>query len=203
MKKNPTSEPIHPKKAGLYFGSFNPVHVGHLVIANYMTAYTDLDEVWFVVSPQNPHKKKEGLLDGSYRLELVRLAVEGDERLQVSDIEFFMPRPSYTFDTLALLKEHYPGVLFTVLMGSDNLENLHKWKNYESIVNHYSVIVYPRPGFDEAQTTPHKNIVIASGAPLMEISSSFIREGIKKGRDMRHFLPEKCWSFIEKNELYR
>ncbi len=178
------------------------MHIGHLAIANYLVEFTGLDELWFVVSPHNPHKKKANLLNDYDRLELVKLAVEDDDRLQVSDIEFFLPKPSYTVDTLAYLKDRNPNRHFKILMGSDNLENFHKWKNYDAIVENYGVIVYPRPGFDKSNIQPHKNIVIAEGAPHMEISSSFIRKSIKKGKDVRHFLPPKVWEYIEKKGFY-
>jgi nicotinate-nucleotide adenylyltransferase len=200
--KQPQNKSYPAKEIGLYFGSFNPVHIGHLVIANYIVEFTGLDELWFVVSPQNPHKQKANLLNDYDRLEMVQLAVESDHRFKVSDIEFFLPKPSYTIDTLAHLKDRNPQKEFKILMGSDNLENFHKWKNYEAIVENYGVIVYPRPGFDESKVRKHGNIVIAEGAPLMEISSSFIRKAIKKGKDVRHFLPPKVWEYIDKTGLY-
>jgi nicotinate-nucleotide adenylyltransferase len=200
---HPHSRPISPKTTGLYFGSFNPVHMGHMMIANYMVEYAGVDELWFVVSPHNPHKKKENLLNDYDRLDLVQRAVEGDDRLQVSDIEFFLPRPSYTTDTLAYLKDRHPDRAFRILMGSDNLKNLHQWKNYESIIENFGIIVYPRPGFEQEKVQSHKNIMVAEGAPLMEISSSFIRKAIKNGRDVRHFLPVKAWEHIEKKGFYR
>lgn len=201
--KQPPSKTFPPKETGLYFGSFNPVHIGHLAIANYMVEFTGLDEFWFVVTPQNPHKQKTNLLNDYDRLEMVHLAVEDDHRLQVSDIEFYLPKPSYTVDTLAYLRERNPGRNFKILMGSDNLENFHKWKNFETIIENYGVIVYPRPGFDKSKIQFHKNIVIAENAPQMEISSSFIRKAIKKGKDVRHFLPPKVWEFIVKKGFYR
>jgi nicotinate-nucleotide adenylyltransferase len=199
--KQPSSKIYTQRIIGLYFGSFNPVHIGHMAIANYMVEFTELDEFWFVVTPQNPHKEKKNLLNDYDRLELVQRAVEGDHRLQVSDIEFFLPKPSYTIDTLVYLKERNPNMQFRILMGSDNLKNFHNWKNYEAIVENFGVMVYPRPGFSEA-TQPHKNIVIAEQAPMMEISSSFIRKAIKNGKDVRHFLPPKTWEYIEKMGFY-
>lgn len=200
--KLPSSKAFSPKETGLYFGSFNPIHIGHLVIANYMVEFAGLDEFWFVVTPQNPHKQKASLLNDYDRLEMVQLAVEGDGRLQVSDIEFFLPKPSYTVDTLAYLKDRHPNRNFKILMGSDNLENFHKWKNYETILTNYGVLVYPRPGFDKSKALQHKNIVVAENAPQMEISSSFIRSAIKKGKDVRHFLPPKVWEYIENKGFY-
>lgn len=202
-EKQPSSKSFPAKETGLYFGSFNPIHIGHLAIANYMVEFAGLHEFWFVVSPQNPHKQKASLLNDYDRLEMVQLAVADDYRFQVSDIEFFLPKPSYTVDTLAYLSDRNPGRNFKVLMGSDNLENFHKWKNYETIVENYGVLVYPRPGFDAAKVPQHKNIFVAGGAPLMEISSSFIRKAIKNGKDVRHFLPPKVWEYIDRKGFYR
>lgn len=190
-------------KVGLYFGSYNPIHIGHLAIANYMVEFTDIDQLWFVVSPQNPHKKKNNLLDDYQRLEMVHRAVQNDDRLRASNIEFNLPRPSYTVDTLAYLKDQYPNYDFVILMGSDNLESFHKWKNFEAIIENYGVVVYPRPGFDRSKVQVHKNITIAEGAPLMEISASFIRKAIRQGKDVRHFLPPKTWEYLEQMNFYR
>ncbi len=190
-------------KVGLYFGSYNPIHIGHLTIANYMVEYTDIDQLWFVVSPQNPHKKKMNLLDDYQRLEMVHRAVEGDDRLRASNIEFSLPKPSYTVDTLAYLKDQHPNHHFVILMGSDNLENFHRWKNYETIVENFGVIVYPRPGFDKSKVQFHENITVAEGAPLMEISSSFIRQAIQGGKDVRHFLPQKTGEYLEEMNFYK
>lgn len=190
-------------KVGLYFGSYNPIHIGHLAIANYMVEYTAIDQLWFVVSPQNPHKLKANLLDDYQRLELVRRAIDDDDRFRVSNVEFNLPKPSYTVDTLAYLKDQHPNYDFVILMGSDNLENFHKWKNYEVILENYGVIVYPRPGFDKSKVQVHKNISIASGVPLMEISASFIRKAIKNEKDVRHFLPYKTWQYIDEMNFYR
>jgi len=191
------------KITGLYFGSFNPIHIGHLAIANYLVEFTEIDQLWFVVSPHNPHKKKANLLNDYDRLELAHRAVGDDMRLKVSDIEFFLPKPSYTVDTLAYLKDRNPNRHFKILMGSDNLENFHKWKNYETIVDNYGVIVYPRPGFDASKMKTHKNITLAENVPLMEISSSFIRNAVKEGKDVRYFLPPKVWEYIDEKGFYR
>lgn len=190
-------------KVGLYFGTYNPIHIGHLAIANYIVEFTDIDQLWLVVSPQNPHKEKKNLLDDYQRLEMVHRAVEGDDRLRASNIEFNLPKPSYTVDTLVYLKDQYPNYDFTILMGSDNLENFHKWKNYETILENYGVIVYPRPGFDRSKVRFHKNISIVEDAPLMEISASFIREAIGNGKDVRHFIPQKAWEYLEEMNFYR
>ena len=191
------------KITGLYFGSFNPIHIGHLAIANYLVEFTEIDQLWFVVSPHNPHKKKANLLNDYDRLELAHRAVGDDMRLKVSDIEFFLPKPSYTVDTLAYLKDRNPNRHFKILMGSDNLENFHKWKNYETIVENYGVIVYPRPGFEASEMKTHKNITLAENVPLMEISSSFIRNAVKEGKDVRYFLPPKVWEYIDEKGFYR
>lgn len=190
-------------RVGLYFGSYNPIHIGHLAIANYMVEFMEIDQLWFVVSPQNPFKKKVNLLDDYQRLELVHRAVEGDDRLRASNIEFNLPKPSYTIDTLTYVKDQYPGYRFIILMGSDNLESFHKWKNYDVIIENYGIIVYPRPGFDPSKIKIHPNITIAKEAPLMEISSSFIREAIGKGKDVRHFLPAKSREYLEEMNFYK
>ena len=189
-------------KIGLYFGTFNPIHIGHMAIANYIVDFTDIDQLWFVVSPQNPHKKKQNLLNDYDRLEMVHQAVGDDYRFRVSDVEFFMPKPSYTVDTLAYLKDKFPNHEFRILMGSDNLENFHKWKNYEIIIENYGVIVYPRPGSDQSKYKKHKNIIFTE-APQMEISSTFIRKAVKAGKDVQHFLPQKVWEYIDKMGFYR
>lgn len=190
-------------KIGLYFGSYNPIHIGHLAIANYLVEFTDIDQLWFVVSPQNPHKTREKLLADYHRLELVNRAIENDNRFRASNIEFSLPKPGYTIDTLTYLHERYPDHNFVLLMGSDNLENFHKWKNYEVILENYGIIVYPRPGFDRSKIPVHKNIVIAENVPLMEISASFIREAIKSGKNIRHFMPHKAWEYLDEMNFYR
>ena len=190
-------------KVGLYFGSFNPIHIGHMAIANYMVEYTDLDQLWFVVSPQNPLKKKSNLLNDYHRFELVNRAIEDDNRFRASNIEFDLPKPSYTIDTLAYLSDKYPDYQFVILMGSDNLESFHKWKNFKTIVQNYGIIVYPRPGFEQAKVLKHENITIAKEAPLMEISSSFIRNAIKEGKDVRHYLPQNVWEYVDEMNFYK
>ncbi len=196
--------PKRPKlKIGLYFGSYNPIHIGHLAIANYLVEYTDIQQLWFIVSPQNPFKKKENLLADYHRLELVNLAIENDERFKASDIEFNLSKPSYTVDTLAYLQERYPNYSFKILMGSDNLGSFPKWKNFDAIIENYGVIVYPRPGFDLSKVPVHKNITVAEGAPLMEVSSSFIRNAIREEKDIRHFVPQRAWEYIDKMNFYR
>lgn len=187
---------------GLYFGSFNPVHVGHMAIANYMVEYTDINQLWFVVSPHNPQKEKSNLLNDYHRLELVRQAIGDDIRFRASNIEFNLPKPSFTIDTLTHLSEQYPQHRFSLIMGSDNLETFHKWKNYESILENYGIIVYPRPGFDPEKVKLYTNVSIAE-APLIEISSTFLRESIQAGKDIRHFLPLKTWEYLDEMNFYR
>jgi nicotinate-nucleotide adenylyltransferase len=189
-------------KIGLYFGTFNPIHIGHMAIANFIVDYADIDELWFVVSPQNPHKKKKNLLNDYHRLEMVHRAVDDDKRFRVSNIEFSLPKPSYTVDTLTYLKEHYPEHHFKIIMGSDNLEKFPKWKNYEQIVENYGIIIYPRPGFDPSKYQLPSSTEILN-APQMEISSTFIRKAIRDGKDVRHFLPQKTWEYLEEMNFYK
>jgi len=188
-------------KIGLFFGSFNPIHIGHKVIASYLVDFTDLDKVMLVVSPQNPLKQKISLLDQYHRLQIIRAEIEDNPKLEVSDIEFDMPKPSYTIDTLVRLKEKYPENNYSIIMGSDNLQNFHKWKNYEQILEDYSVYVYPRPGYEISGS--HKNIHIIEGVPQMEISSSFIRKSIKEGKDISYLMPEKAWIYTDEMNFYR
>lgn len=188
-------------KIGLYFGSFNPIHIGHMAIANYMVEYTDIDQLWFVVSPQNPLKKKESLLNDQYRLDMVELAIGNDSRFEICDIEFRMPQPSYTIDTLTYLDEKHPSYDFAILMGSDGLPTFHKWKNAEELIKKYKRYVYPRHTENEAQLKLHENIELV-GAPQIEVSASFVRRAIQEGKDVRHFLPPKVFEFIEKYGFY-
>lgn len=188
-------------KIGLFFGSFNPIHIGHLIIANYMAHYTDLDEVWFVVSPQNPFKEKKNLGNMYDRLEMVNLAIEDTERLRASDIEFSLPQPSYTIDTLIHLKERYPQKEFSLLMGEDNLASFPKWKNADIILRDYRLVVYPRPGYDGGELKKHPSVVLTD-TPLMELSSTFVRQAVKAGKSIQFFVPEKVIDFIEKKGLY-
>jgi len=187
-------------KIGLFFGSFNPIHIGHKVIASYFVNFTDLAKVIFVVSPQNPLKQKTSLLDQYHRLQIIRAEIEDNSNLEVSDIEFDMPKPSYTIDTLVRLKEKYPENDYSIIMGSDNLKNFHKWKNYEQILEDYSVYVYPRPAYEISRS--HKNIHLIEGVPQMEISSSFIRKSIKEGKDISYLMPEKAWIYTDEMNFY-
>ena len=189
------------KKTGLFFGSFNPIHVGHLIIANHMVEHTDLDEVWFVISPHNPLKKKSTLLADHHRYAMVNLAVEDNRKLWASNIEFGLSQPSYTVHTLAFLEERYPGKEFVLIMGGDNLASLHKWKNYEHILENYSIMVYPRPGEKLPELVNHKNVHIAE-APLMQISSSFIRKSIKEGKSVEYILSDRVFTYLTEMHFY-
>ncbi len=189
------------KKTGLLFGSFNPIHNGHLILANYMAEFTDLDEVWFVVSPQNPLKNKNSLLADYHRLALVRLAVEDSTKLKVSNIEFKMPKPSYTIDTLTWLSEDNPDREFVVICGTDIFPSFHRWKNYKEILNQYNLYVYPRPGYQLGEYNNHSSITLHN-APLMEISSSFIRKGIKQKKNMKYWMPESVYNYIIEMHFY-
>jgi nicotinate-nucleotide adenylyltransferase len=187
---------------GLFFGSFNPVHVGHMVLANYMLGYTELDEVWLVVSPHNPLKQKASLLDQHQRLDLVNLAIDDHPKIKSSTIEFSLSQPSYTINTLVHLQEKYPKHTFSLIMGQDNLVSLHKWKNYEEILKNYKIFVYPRPNAEATQFDAHPHVKITE-APIMEISSTFIRNAIREKIDIRYFLPYKVWKEVDEMNFYR
>jgi len=186
---------------GLYFGSFNPIHIGHLAIGSFMVEFSDVEQLWFVVSPQNPLKQKQSLLDDYQRLQMVRLAIEDDDRFMASDIEFKLPTPSYTIDTLTYLQEKYPGRKFQLIMGSDSLQTFHKWKHAELIVEKYHRLIYPRPGTILDPTTSIPNATIVD-APMMEISSSFIRKAIRNGKDVRHLVPAKAYTYMREMHFY-
>ncbi len=186
---------------GLYFGSFNPIHIGHCIIASHVVNNTGLDNVWLVVSPENPFKQSSTLLNEYHRLHLVNLAIEEEEKLKACDIEFYLPKPSYTIHTLAYLKEKYPQHTFSVVMGSDSFQNILKWKNGEVIVRDYELIVYTRPGF-EVQNDIGARLTILD-APLLEISSTQIRADIKQGKSVRFLLPEKVRQEILLNRYYK
>ena len=190
-------------KVGLYFGSFNPIHHGHLVIANFILQQAHLDQVWFVVSPQNPLKRSTSLLNEYHRLHLVRLAVEGETQLKASDIEFKLPKPSYTVDTLAYLQEKYPREEFSIIMGSDSFQNLTKWKNYSWLLQHYPIYVYRRPEHEKLPLYPDARHIEILDAPLLPISSTDIRGKIKKGQSVRYLLPDAVLEEIEKSGYYR
>lgn len=203
-------------KVGLYFGTFNPIHVGHLIIANYMADYTELDQVWLVVSPQNPLKEKKSLLADYHRIALVNEGIFDNSKLRSSDIEFKLPIPSYTSNTLAHLKEQYPTHEFALIMGEDNLRTFHKWKNHEWILDNYQIYVYPRAltiqeelenklaELDTENTfREHPNVTICDDVPVMKVSSSFIRSAIKSGHDVRYLLTEPVYKYIEEMNFYR
>ncbi|MDO7173443.1 nicotinate (nicotinamide) nucleotide adenylyltransferase [Mariniflexile sp. AS56] len=191
-------------KIGLYFGSFNPIHIGHLVIANHMAEYSNLDAIWFVVTPHNPFKKKSSLLDNYQRLEMVFLATKGYDKLQPSDIEFNLPQPNYTVNTLAYLQEKYPKHTFSLIMGEDNLKSFHKWKNYEIILENHHIYVYPRVSKDvvETQFDGHEKIHHID-APIMELSSTFIRKAVKNSKNVKPMLPENVWAYLDEMNFYR
>lgn len=188
---------------GLYFGSFNPIHVGHVVIANYILETTAIDELWFVISPQNPLKEKSTLLDDYQRLRMVELAVDDFPHLRASSVEFSLPQPSYTIQTLAHLCDKYPHHTFSLIMGGDNIQSIHKWKNYQRIIENYKIYVYPRPEFvmpPDLEGNPNIEIV---NAPLMEISSSMIREWIKQRRNVQGFMPSSAWQYLDEMNFYK
>jgi nicotinate-nucleotide adenylyltransferase len=174
-------------KIGLYFGSFNPIHVGHLILSNHILNESDLEKIWFVVSPLNPFKEAENLINEYDRLHLVQKAIEDDARLKASDIEFLLPKPSYTIHTLTYLEEKYPDHSFSIIMGSDSFQNLDKWKNSEIIIKNYSIIIYKRPGF-QINNKLNANIQIMD-APLLEISSTHIRELVRTGKSIKYLVP--------------
>ncbi len=200
------------RKVGLYFGSFNPIHLGHMAIAGYLTEYSGLDQVWFVVSPHNPLKKKSSLLSDHQRLHMVNLAIGDNLKFRASDIEFKFPLPSYTIDTLTYLGEKHPENQFVLVMGEDNLYTLHKWKNINELIKKCSIYVYPRAESGKHSSKPDSpeldNILEEADikyieAPLMEISGTFIRDGIKNGKDMSYFLPPPVWKYITEMHFYR
>jgi nicotinate-nucleotide adenylyltransferase len=189
-------------KIGLFFGSFNPIHIGHLIIANYMATQTDLDRVWLVVSPQNPLKPKKTLARDHDRLHLVRLGIGENTRLKASDVEFGLPQPSYTIDTLAFLKEKYPEHQFVLIMGADNLGSLKLWKNYEQILADYDLYVYKRPAYELGEFADHPRVRIFETPPL-DISATYIRDCIKAGKSIRYLVPEAVWEYLESGSMYR
>jgi nicotinate-nucleotide adenylyltransferase len=190
------------KLTGLFFGSFNPIHTGHLVIANHMIEWAGMDEVWFVISPQNPLKKKSTLLADHHRLALVKVAIEDNPRFKASNIEFNLPKPSYTIHTLTVLTEKYDLRRFALIMGSDNLESFHKWKNYETILKEYRLYVYPRPNADGGDFRMHPQVTWVD-APLMQISSTFIRDAVRSGKSVKYLLPEKVNDYLLEMHFYK
>jgi nicotinate-nucleotide adenylyltransferase len=190
------------QKIGLFFGSFNPIHVGHLIIANVMAQNTDLDKVWLVVSPQNPFKPSKGLLHEFDRYDLVKAAIADNFKLEVSDVEFHLPKPSYTIHTLAYLTEKYPNKEFKVIIGEDNLENFTKWKNHEQILNQFGLYVYPRPHVTNSDLKRHSNVTIVK-APMIDISATYIRNCVKNNKSIRYLVPESVENMIRMKNFYR
>jgi len=191
-------------KIGLFFGTFNPIHVGHLTIANHLAEHSDLDQVWFVVTPHSPFKKKSSLLDDHQRLEMVYLATKDYPNLKQSDIEFNLSQPNYTINTLTYLEEKFPKHEFALIMGEDNLKSFHKWKNFEVILERFFIYVYPRisSGLTEHRFKNHNKIVHVE-SPIMELSSTFIRSSIKNGKNIRPMLPENVWQYIDEMNFYK
>ncbi len=192
------------KKVGLYFGSFNPIHIGHLIIANHIVEHTDLNELWFVVTPHNPHKQKKSLLNDHHRLMMVLMAIENYPKLKASNIEFNLRQPNYTIDTLTVLQEKYPDYSFSLLMGQDNLAGFRKWKNYETILEYFHIYVYPRLSNkkvpEEFSKHPHIHLV---KAPIIELSATQIRKDIKDGKNVRPLLPPEVFTYIEEMNFYK
>ena len=188
-------------KTGIFSGSFNPIHIGHLALANYLCEFAGLDEVWFVVSPLNPLKDEADLLDNDLRLEMVSLAIGNYPKFKASDFEFTLPRPSYTVQTLRLLKDQYPDREFHLIIGADNWQQFHLWKEYETILNTTQILVYPRPGYEvQENKLPHTIKVVK--APLLDISSTFIRQSLQTGKDISFFLPREVYQYIKEKQLY-
>lgn len=204
--ENPTIK----KKVGLFFGTFNPIHVGHLIIANYIVHSTEMDEVWFVVTPHNPHKKKANLLEDHHRLAMVREAIDNNHKLRASDIEFNLAQPNYTTDTLVHLREKYPNNQFALIMGEDNLRTFHKWKNYQDILEHHPILVYPRVTTIQEDDTSEiieelreHTKIIKCNAPLMNLSATFIRNSIKSGVDVKYMLTDKVYKYVDEMNFYK
>ena len=197
------SHKTYMKKIGLFFGTFNPIHIGHLAIANHIAEHSDLNEIWLVVTPHNPFKKKTSLLDNYHRLEMVYLAIEGYDKLKPSDIEFRLPQPNYTTHTLAYLQEKHPNYEFALIMGEDNLNSFHKWKNYQAILEHHQIYVYPRLTSNLEQSMVPETNIHRIKAPIMEISATFIREEIKNGKNIKPLLPSKVWNYKDEMNFYR
>lgn len=190
------------KKTGLYFGTFNPIHIGHCVIAQHMLEFTDLEEIWFVVTPHNPLKQKKTLLDDYKRYHMVQLAIDDEFNMRASNMEFDLPQPSYTAVTLAHAGEKYPDHDFALIMGADNLQTFRKWKNYEWILDHHEIYVYPRFESDGGDLKEHPKVHLTE-APVMQIASTHIRKAIKNGKNVSFRLPPKVWEYIDEELLYR
>lgn len=191
------------KRIGLFFGSFNPVHNGHMIIANYMVTKIGFQEVWMVVSPHNPLKDKNSLANDYDRLHLINLAINENVKIKASNVEFSLPRPSYTIDTLTYLSEKFIDVEFTLLMGGDNLISLHKWKNYEKILENYKIIVYKRPEYELSDLANHKHVTVLSDVPLLHISASYIRACLKENHSIEYLVPDKVFQYLNGSSLYK
>jgi len=191
-------------KVGLFFGTFNPIHIGHMIIANYMVEFSDLEEIWFVVTPQSPFKQKTSMLSNHHRLSIANIAVENYPKLKTTDIEFSLSQPNYTINTLAYIEEKHPEKQFCLIMGEDNLKGFHKWKNNETILQNYELYVYPRvsEGKIENQFTHHPKVHKVN-APIVQISSTFIRKAIKEKRDISIMLPINVWEYIDEMNFYK
>lgn len=191
-------------KVGLFFGTFNPIHIGHMIIANYIVEFSDLDEVWFVITPQSPFKQKMSMLSNHHRLSIANIAVENYAKLKTSDIEFNLPQPNYTINTLAYIEEKYPEKQFCLIMGEDNLKGFHKWKNYETILQNYELYVYPRIFKEQTESrfSNHKKVHKVD-APIVQISSTFIRKAIKEKKDISTMLPDSVWNYIDEMNFYK
>lgn len=187
----------------IFSGSFNPIHTGHLILANYVSEFTSVDEIWFLTSPCNPFKEDDFLLDENIRYEMVQLALQDYPRFRASNFEFTLPKPSYTIHTLVALKAAYPGHTFSLVIGSDNWTEFEKWRNYDKILENFNIKIYPRLGYRIFIPTRYKNRVEALDAPIVEISSTFIRDSISEGKDMKAFLPETVYRFIADKGLYK
>lgn len=194
---------LQPKRIGLFFGSFNPVHVGHLIIAEYMATRTDLEQVWFVVSPHNPLKNRATLANDFDRLHMVQLAIDDNPRLRVSNIEFSLPKPSFTIDTMVYLHEKYPQHQFSLIMGSDNLSGIKKWKNYELLLQRYTIHIYKREETSAGQPLDVPADIRLYDVPMMDISSTYIRQCIASGLSIRYMVPEPVFQFLDGSRLYR
>lgn len=190
------------QKIGLFFGSFNPIHIGHMIIANVMAENADLNKVWFVVSPQNPFKPSKGLLHEFDRYDMVKAAIADNYKLEVTDVEFHLPKPSYTIHTLVHLSEKFPEKEFKVIIGEDNLESFKKWKNYQQILDQYGLYVYPRPRVTESELKRHHNVKMVE-APLLDISATYIRECIRNNKSIRYLVPEPVEQLIRLKHYYK
>ena len=194
---------LQPKRIGLFFGSFNPIHTGHLIIAEYMASRTDLEQVWFVVSPHNPLKLRSTLANDFVRLHMVQMAIDDNPRLKASNIEFSLPKPSYTIDTMVYLHEKYPQHQFSLIMGSDNLGSISKWKNYELLLERYIIHVYKREGIPIDQSLIPAADIRIYDVPMLDISSTYIRQSIADGLSIRYMVPESIYQFLDGSRLYR